>query len=212
MSLSIELIDDSDFISPFCLKNSRPSFFVSSRACFVGCASCVNAVFKEVPASLPDLKPLAASVSSAAVVSSKFRPTAFAAAPPCARPCEKNDTSAVVLFAAVANASATWLASAPFRLNRFSACATVVAASERFMPPACDIAIVPFNAPIVCSVDRPPFASSASAPAAAVAPTPVFAPRSFALSPSRLKSRLFAFVTAWTSLIAFWKSIAFFTL
>ena len=85
-SRSMPLIDVRLRKFPDESKNCRPSFFASSAACFVGFAICVSAVFSDVPASDPDLKPFAASVSSAAVVSSKFRPAAFAAAPPCARP------------------------------------------------------------------------------------------------------------------------------
>jgi hypothetical protein len=134
----------------------------------------------DVPASLP-FTPAAARVSSAAIVSSKLRPAAFAAAPPCVNAIAKSLTSAVVVFAAVAIASATCVASLALRPKRLIAFAVVDAASARSISPAAARPSAAFSPPPrIWLTVRPPLASSVCAWAACSALNFVAAPASIA--------------------------------
>ena len=163
----------------------------------------MSAVFSDVPASL-FFTPAAANASRTTTVSLKLRPALLATAPDWESAIPKSDTSAVVLFAAVANASATFIESLPLSANRFIEFAVIAAASPSSMLPAAARERAELRPPCRMSLTaRPPFASSSCAFPASAAENAVARPASIACFLSCSNSFADAFVTALTALICF---------
>ena len=155
--------------SPLASYTLMPSSSMRLCALSVGLASRWSMVLRLVPASLP-IMPALANAASVPVVSCMLMPMLLDTKPAWFNARPRSWAEPTALPAPAASASATWVDSAPVRLN----CLSVVAMSSAASPTAMPSDAARFSAPLkpperISEVDRPALPSSLMASADSVA-------------------------------------------